>query len=72
MIQFRAGIVAKMGVSEFINNSRRILKLATKPSRKELWLSGRVSLLAMVAVGMLSFIIQVLMTVVTANWGIQS
>ncbi|MHA2352518.1 MAG: protein translocase SEC61 complex subunit gamma [Candidatus Thorarchaeota archaeon] len=60
----------KMGVGEFINDSRRILKLATKPSRKELWMSSRVSLLAMVLVGMVSFIIQIVMTLITGNWGV--
>ncbi|MDH4213796.1 MAG: protein translocase SEC61 complex subunit gamma [Candidatus Odinarchaeota archaeon] len=58
-----------MGISSFINDSRRILKLATKPSRKELWTSTKISLLAMLLVGALSFIIQVIMTVVTAAWG---
>ncbi|RLI61571.1 MAG: protein translocase SEC61 complex subunit gamma [Candidatus Thorarchaeota archaeon] len=57
-----------MGVSQFINDSRRILRLATKPSRKELWMSTKVSLLAMVLVGMLSFVVQVIMTTVTGNW----
>ena len=59
-----------MGIGNFVKDSRRILKLATKPARKELWMSAKVSLLAMVLVGMLSFIIQVLMTLVTANWGL--
>lgn len=58
-----------MGVTEFINESRRILKLATKPSRKELWTSTKISLLAMVLVGGLSFIVQVIMTLITGNWG---
>ncbi|MGY5853024.1 MAG: protein translocase SEC61 complex subunit gamma [Candidatus Thorarchaeota archaeon] len=58
-----------MGVGDFINESRRILKLATKPSRKELWMSTRVSILAMFLVGLLSFIIQVVMTLLTADWG---
>jgi len=58
-----------MGIGTFINDSRRILKLATKPARKELWMSTKVSLLAMVLVGMLSFIIQVFMTLITSNWG---
>lgn len=62
--------VKNMGVGEFINESRRILKLATKPSRKELWLATRVSLLAMVLVGMVSFIIQIIMTLITGNWGV--
>ncbi|NHI90589.1 MAG: protein translocase SEC61 complex subunit gamma [Candidatus Thorarchaeota archaeon] len=59
-----------MGVGEFINESRRILKLATKPTRKELWLSLRVSLLGLVLVGVLSFIIQIIMTLITGNWGV--
>jgi protein translocase SEC61 complex gamma subunit len=58
-----------MGVTEFINDSRRILKLATKPSRKELWTSTKISLLAMILVGGLSFIVQVIMTLITGNWG---
>ncbi|MFW9961374.1 MAG: protein translocase SEC61 complex subunit gamma [Candidatus Thorarchaeota archaeon] len=58
-----------MGITSFINDSRRILKLATKPSRKELWSSTKISLLAMLLVGALSFIIQVIMTVVTYSWG---
>ncbi|MHA1613930.1 MAG: protein translocase SEC61 complex subunit gamma [Candidatus Thorarchaeota archaeon] len=58
-----------MGVGSFINDSRRILKLATKPSRNELWTSTKISLLAMVLVGALSFIIQVIMTLITSNWG---
>jgi protein translocase SEC61 complex gamma subunit len=61
-----------MGISSFINESRRILKLATKPSRKEIWQSTKIGLLAMVLVGALSFIIQVIMTVVTAGWGVIS
>jgi len=59
-----------MGVGEFINESRRILKLATKPSRKELWTSSKISLLAMVLVGMVSFIIQIVMILLTGNWGV--
>ena len=58
-----------MGITSFINDSRRILKLATKPSRKELWSSTKISLLAMLLVGALSFIIQVITTVVTYSWG---
>lgn len=58
-----------MGVGSFINDSRRILKLATKPSRKELWTSTKISLLAMTLVGLLSFIVQVIMTLLTSDWG---
>jgi len=61
-----------MGVGSFINDSRRILKLATKPSKKELWMSARVSILAMFLVGMLSFVIQIVMSLLTAKWGTTS
>ncbi|MHA1588403.1 MAG: protein translocase SEC61 complex subunit gamma [Candidatus Thorarchaeota archaeon] len=57
-----------MGIGSFISNSRRILKLATKPSRKELWMSAKISVLAMFLVGLLSFGIQYLMLVLTAQW----
>lgn len=43
--------------------------MATKPSRSELWTSTKISLLAMLLVGVVSFIIQVIMTVVTSDWG---
>jgi protein translocase SEC61 complex gamma subunit len=59
-----------MGLGDFIRESRRILKLATKPARGELWMSTKVSLLAMFAVGMVSFIIQILMTLITSGWGL--
>ncbi|MHA2424066.1 MAG: protein translocase SEC61 complex subunit gamma [Candidatus Thorarchaeota archaeon] len=59
-----------MGFGDFIRESRRILKLATKPARGELWMSTKVSLLAMFVVGMLSFIIQILMTIITSGWGL--
>jgi len=58
-----------MGISDFIKNSIRILKLATKPSRKELWMSAKISVLAMFLVGLLSFGIQTMMTVLTSQWG---
>jgi len=57
-----------MGIGSFIRDGRRILQLATKPSRKELWMSGKISVLAMFLVGLLSFGIQYLMLVLTANW----
>ena len=60
------------GISEFIQESRRILKLATKPSRTELWTSTKITFLAMVLVGLLSFIVQIFMNTLTAQWGTES
>jgi protein translocase SEC61 complex gamma subunit len=61
-----------LGISEFIKESRRILKLATKPSRTELWTSTKITILAMVLVGLLSFIVQIFMTTITSDWGTES
>lgn len=61
-----------MGISEFIKESRRILKLATKPSRTELWTSMKITVLAMVLVGLLSFIVQIFMVTLTSEWGTES
>ncbi len=60
-----------MGIGDFLRESRRILKLATKPARKELWLSLRITILGMILVGMLSYIIQIVMSLITADWGTQ-
>lgn len=46
-----------MNVSSFINEVKRILKLAKKPGRKELWLSIRISLLGIIAIGVIGYII---------------
>ncbi|MEM4735429.1 MAG: protein translocase SEC61 complex subunit gamma [Candidatus Thorarchaeota archaeon] len=57
-----------MGLSKFISDSRRILKLATRPSREEMSMSLKISLLAMFLVGFLSFVIQLVMTLITTGW----
>ena len=46
--------------SDFI----RMARLAKKPSRKEFWLSIRISLLGMVAIGLIAFIIKLIFTLV--------
>lgn len=42
----------------------RMARLAKKPSRKEVWLSIRISLLGMVAIGLIAFIIKLIFTLV--------
>ena len=37
---------------------RRLLRLADKPGREELWLSIKISLLGMTIVGVIAFIVQ--------------
>ncbi len=46
--------------SDFI----RMIRLTKKPSRKEVWLSIRISILGMVAIGLIAFIIKLIFTLV--------
>jgi protein translocase SEC61 complex gamma subunit len=49
-----------MGVQSFLSQCARTLKLAVKPGRTELWLSIKISLLGIGAVGLIGFVIKLL------------
>ena len=49
-----------MGVKDWLTQAARTLKLAIKPGREELWLSIKISLLGIGAVGLIGFIIKLL------------
>jgi len=49
-----------MGVKSFLSQCARTLKLAVKPGRTELWLSIKISLLGIGAVGLIGFVIKLL------------
>jgi protein translocase SEC61 complex gamma subunit len=49
-----------MGVRSFLSQCARTLKLAVKPGRTELWLSIKISLLGIGAVGLIGFVIKLL------------
>lgn len=49
-----------MGIRSFLSQCVRTLKLASKPGRSELWLSIKISLLGIGAVGLIGFIIKLL------------
>ena len=53
-----------MGVKDWIAQSARTLKLAVKPGREELWLSIKISLLGIGAVGLIGFIIKLISTTI--------
>jgi protein translocase SEC61 complex gamma subunit len=53
-----------MGIKSWLQQAGRTLKLAVKPDREELWLSVKISLLGIGAVGLIGFIIKVI------SWGI--
>ena len=49
-----------MGLISFFRSCARLLRLAKKPDRKELWLSIKISFLGMLLIGMIGFIITLL------------
>ena len=49
-----------MGVRSFLSQCARTLKLAVKPGRTELWLSIKISLLGIGAIGLIGFVIKLL------------
>jgi len=52
-----------MGVSSFLSQCARTLKLAVKPGKSELWLSIKICFLGMGAIGLIGFIIKLLSSV---------
>lgn len=58
-----------MGIRSWISQAARTLKLASKPDRTELWLSIRISLLGIGAVGLIGFIIKLLGSVIIGGGG---
>jgi protein translocase SEC61 complex gamma subunit len=53
-----------MGIKSWLTQAARTLKLASKPGREELFLSIKISFLAIGVVGLIGFIIKLL------SWGI--
>ena len=53
-----------LNFGEFIGSARRLLRVATKPSREELWLLVKVTLLGVGVVGVIGYIVRVLFWVV--------
>ena len=49
-----------MGVKDWLSQAARTLKLAVKQGREELWLSVKISLLGIGAVGLIWFVIKLL------------
>jgi len=49
-----------MGVKDWLQQAARTLKLAVKPGREELWLSVKISLLGIGAIGLIGFLIKLL------------
>jgi protein translocase SEC61 complex gamma subunit len=53
-----------MGLRSWLSQAAKTLKLATKPGREELWLSIKISLLGIGAIGLVGFLIKFLASVI--------
>ncbi|MGD2066943.1 MAG: preprotein translocase subunit SecE [Candidatus Bathyarchaeota archaeon] len=53
-----------MGLKTFFQSASRLLKLATKPGRTELWLSIKICFLGVVAIGGIGFVIQLIGSII--------
>jgi protein translocase SEC61 complex gamma subunit len=49
-----------MGLRSFLSSARRLMKLAIKPGRDELWISIRICVLGVLVVGALGYIIKII------------
>jgi len=52
-----------MGLRDFLTQCARTLRLAIKPGRSELWLSIKICLLGISAIGVIGFVIKLLSSV---------
>ena len=58
-----------MGLKSFFESASRLLKLATKPGRTELWLSIKICFIGIVAIGGIGFVIQLVGVVLQGTGG---
>lgn len=56
-----------LGLGSFLKSSARLLRLAKKPDRGELWLSIKICLVGIVAIGFIGFIIKMLAGFIAAG-----
>jgi protein translocase SEC61 complex gamma subunit len=57
-----------MGLRDFLAQAGRTLKLAIKPGRDELWLSVKICLLGIGAVGIIGFVIKLVSSVLQPGY----
>ncbi len=59
----------KARVKKFLQSTKRIIKVATKPSRKDYWLVTKICLIGMVILGAISYVIQLLFSLLAGMLG---
>lgn len=53
-----------MNLSQFIESSRRLLQATTRPSREEIWTLFKISMLGVLALGMIGFMVRVVFWII--------
>jgi len=56
-----------MGIRNWLSQAARTLKLSSKPDREELWLSMKITVLGMGAVGLIGFVIKLIATAIPGS-----
>jgi len=54
-----------MGLRSFIQSASRLLKLAIKPGRSELWLSIKICFLGIVVLGVIGYVIKLVAGIIS-------
>jgi protein translocase SEC61 complex gamma subunit len=49
-----------LNLSEFVESSKRLIQATTRPSRDEIWMLFRISMLGVLALGIIGFMIRVI------------
>jgi len=55
----------KERINSFLQSTKRIIKVATKPSKKDYWLVTKICLIGMVLLGAISYVIQLVFTLLS-------
>jgi len=58
-----------MGIRDWLSQAARTLKLASKPDREELWLSMKITVLGMGAIGLIGFVIKLMASILNPGAG---
>jgi len=61
-------VKALSNIGMFWENTKRIIKLSKKPTRKEIWMQFKISMLALFAVGAVGFVIKLLFLFVSQSY----
>lgn len=64
----KLSLYERLGV--FFQNSKRIIKIANKPTRKDYFLVFKICIIGLVILGVLSYVIQLVLTIVNEVLGI--